>query len=255
MDPYFPVSSQDAPVYPLKTLASDMALNQEPGTVDSKDPSTGNYDSLPPQVVGDRDMWSLIDQGDVARFLTPAAALENAAGKFVEPTDASMAAAVKDMTVNPDGITRSMNYTDKDPAAYPLTMIVYAVVPTGGISQAKAAAKVFGQVGNPKPQASASTTPVPSAKPTTSTSTSTSPLSSGSAAARSVVVSFSRPAATGMSWVVLALLIAGFALILTGPAALIYGSPAARAAIGSGTRRVRRAGATARNARIRRRNS
>ena len=37
------------------------------------------------------------------------------------PTDASMAAAVKDMTVNPDGITRSMNYADKDPAAYPLT--------------------------------------------------------------------------------------------------------------------------------------
>ena len=40
-----------------------------------------------------------------------------------------MAAAVKDMTVNPDGITRSMNYTTKDPAAYPLTMIVYAIVP------------------------------------------------------------------------------------------------------------------------------
>jgi hypothetical protein len=299
MDPYFPVSSQDAPVYPLKTLASDMALNQEPGTMDSKDPSTGNYDSLPPQVVGNRDMWSLIDQADAARFLTPVAALENAAGKFVEPTDASMAAAVKDMTVNPDGITRSMNYADKDPAAYPLTMIVYAVVPTGGISLAKAAAiarflddvaatgqtpgtspgelapgylplpqslreqtlkaatKVLDQVGNPKPAASASIAPSPSAKPTTSPSPSPSPSpsSSASAAARSVVVSFSRPASTGMSWVVLALLIAGFALILTGPAALIYGSPAARAAIGSGTRRVRRAGATARNVRIRRRNS
>jgi hypothetical protein len=58
-----------------------------------------------------------------------------------------------------------------------------------------------------------------------------------------------------MSWVVLALLIAGSALIVTGPAALIYGSPAARAAIGAGTRRVRRAGATVRNVRIRRRNS
>jgi hypothetical protein len=290
MDPYFPVSSQDAPVYPLTTLASDMALNQEPGTMDTKDPTTGNYDALPPQVTGDRDMWSLIDQADAARFLIPAAALENAAGKFVEPTDASMAAAVTDMTVSPDGITRSMNYTDKDPAAYPLTMIIYAVVPTGGISKAKAAAiarfldyaadqgqqpgtspgdlapgylplpqslreqtlkaatEVLDQVANPKPKASASPSPSPSAKPAKS------PSPSPSATAHSVVVSFSRPAGTGMTWVVLALLIAGAALIITGPAALIYGSPAARAAIGSGTRRVRRAGATVTHVRYRRRN-
>ena len=43
-----------------------------------------------------------------------------------------------------------------------------------------------------------------------------------------------------MSWVVLALLIAGMALIVAGPAALIYGSPAARATIVTGARRVRR---------------
>ena len=71
MDPYLPVSTQDAPVYPLTTLASDMALNQEPGTMDVKDPTTGNYDSLPPQVDGDRDMWSLIDVPDAQRFLVP----------------------------------------------------------------------------------------------------------------------------------------------------------------------------------------
>ena len=115
-----------------------MALNQQPGTQDVKDPTTGNFDSLPPQIAGNRDLWSVIDHADAARFLIPAAALQNAAGKFVRPTDASMAAAVKDMTVNPDGITRSMNYAGKDPAAYPLTMVIYAMVPTGGISKAKA---------------------------------------------------------------------------------------------------------------------
>ena len=94
MDPYLPVSSQDAPVYPLSLLANDMALNQLPGTMDTKDQSTGNFDSLPPEVTGDRDMWSLIDNADAARFLIPAAALENAAGKFVKPTGAAMAAAV-----------------------------------------------------------------------------------------------------------------------------------------------------------------
>ncbi len=85
-------------------------------------------------------MWSIIDQADAQRFLIPAAALENAAGKYVEPTDAAMAAAVKDMTVRPRPAPCQTNYTTTDPAAYPMTMVIYAVVPTGGISKAKAAA-------------------------------------------------------------------------------------------------------------------
>jgi hypothetical protein len=288
MDPYLPVSSAYAPVYPLTTLASDMALNQLPGTMDTKDPVTGNYDALPPEVVGDRDMWSLIDQADAARFLIPAAALENADGKFVEPTNAAMAAAVKDMTVGAGG-TLSMNYTDKDPAAYPLTMVIYAVVPTGGISKAKAAAiaqfldfvadqgqqvgtapgqlpagylplpqslreqtlkaatEVLDQVGDPKPKASASASASATKSPSASPSPSPSPSSSGSATAHSVIVSFSRPDTTGMSWVVLALLIAGLALLISGPAALAYGSPGARAAVSAGARRLRQAAGGVRN--------
>ena len=70
MDPYMPVSSQDAPVYPLTLLANDMALNQQPGTQDVKDPTTGNFDSLPPQITGNRDLWSVIDDA-AARFLHP----------------------------------------------------------------------------------------------------------------------------------------------------------------------------------------
>ena len=292
MDPYLPVSSQDAPVYPLTLLANDMALNQQPGTQDVKDPSTGNFDSLPPQVTGNRDLWSVIDNADAARFLVPAASLENAAGKFVAPTNASMYAAVKDMTVNPDGITRSMNYTVKDPAAYPLTMVIYAIVPTSGLSKAKAAAiaqfltdvattgqtegsspgdlapgyapltqsmrdqtlkaagEVLNQTGNPKPKPKPSASASRSASPSASASASASP--SASPAASSVVVSFSHPAATGMSWVVLALLAAGVALLITGPAALVLGSPGARAAIGGGVRRLRRAAAGAGVHRVRR---
>jgi hypothetical protein len=284
MDPYPPVSSAYAPVYPLTTLAADMALNQLPGTLDTKDPVTGNYDALPPEVTGDRDMWSLIDQADATRFLVPSAALENADGKFVEPTNAAMAAAVKDMTVNPDGITRSMNYKDKDPAAYPLTMVIYAVVPTGGISKAKAAAiaqfldfvadqgqqpgtapgeltagylplpqslreqtlkaatEVLDQTGDPKPKPKPSASASPSPK-----KSSPSPSPSGDATAHSVIVSFSRPDTSGMSWVVLALLIAGLVLLISGPAALAFGSPGARAAVGTGLRRLRRAGRNVRN--------
>ena len=64
-------------------------------------------------------------------------------------------------------------------------------------------------------------------------------------------MSFSRPDTTGMSWVVLALLIAGIVLLISGPAALAYGSPGARAATVAGAReidrRVRRAGTLLRN--------
>ena len=296
MDPYMPVSSQDAPVYPLTLLANDMALNQQPGTQDVKDETTGNFDSLPPQITGNRDLWSVIDNADAARFLIPAAALENAAGKFVKPTADSMAAAVKDMTVNPDGITRSMNYTAKDPAAYPLTMIVYAIVPTSGMSKVKAraiatflndiattgqtegtapgqlapgylpltetmreqtlkaAGEVLNQAGNPKPKPK----PKPSASASPSASAaaaaSASPSPSASPAASSIVVSFSHPAATGMSWVVLALLVAGTALLVSGPIALVLGNPGARAAISAGGRRIGRIRARRVRVTIRKRN-
>jgi hypothetical protein len=138
-DPYLPISSQYVPLTPLSNVVLYQSLNQPPGNQDTRDPITQTYDALGPQVVGQRDLWAIVDQADATRFLFPTAALENAAGKFVLPTNRAMAAAVKDMTVNPDGITRSVNETRKDPAAYPLTMVVYAAVPTGGISKAKAA--------------------------------------------------------------------------------------------------------------------
>ena len=288
MDPYLPVSSQYVPVLPLSTVARDQSLNQPSGNQDTKDPTTGTFDGLPRQVIGQRDLWAILDAADANRFLFPTAALQNAAGKFVRPTGAAMAAAVSDMTISSDGL-RSMNFTKKDPAAYPLTMVVYAVVPTGGISATKAAkiaqfldyvasqgqrtgvqpgdlapgylplpqslreqtlkaaGEVLHQTGDAKKPA-ASNSPSPSTSPSSpapaskspSRSPSASPSSSasGTPTAHSIAVSFSRPAGTGMSWVVLSLLIAGLVLIVTGPAALIAGSPAARASIGA--RRLRR---------------
>jgi hypothetical protein len=116
----------------------------------------------------------------------------------------------------------------------------------------KAATEVLDQTGDPKPKASASASS--SASPTKSPSPSPSPSpssTSASATAHSVIVSFSRPDSTGLSWVVLALLIAGFVLLISGPAALAYGSPGARAATVAGAReinrRVRRAGTLLRN--------
>jgi len=192
-----------------------------------------------------------------------------------------MAAAVKNMTKTSAG-TLQTNYTTTDPAAYPMTMVIYAVVPTGGISSAKAAAiakfldfvagsgqttgtapgelpvgylplpdslraqtlkaatEVLDQVGNPKPKASPSASVSP--KAAKSPSASPSPSADATHTAQSIAVSFSSPDTTGMSWVVLALLIAGGVLLISGPTALVLGSPEARGSIGAGVRRIRRAG-------------
>jgi hypothetical protein len=50
-----------------------------------------------------------------------------------------MAAALSHMSSNGSG-TRQVNLTNKDPKAYPLTMVIYAMVPTSGLSHAKATA-------------------------------------------------------------------------------------------------------------------
>ena len=141
-DPFPPVSFAYAPLFPLSNVVLYQSNNQPPGTSSNLDNTTGNptYDALQPEPIGQRDLFAIVDEGDAANFLFPVAGLQNAAGKFVQPTDQAMTAAVKDMTVNSDGITRTMNFKKKDPAAYPLTMVIYAVVPTGGISAAKAAA-------------------------------------------------------------------------------------------------------------------
>lgn len=58
------------------------------------------------------------------------AGLQNAAGGFTTPSQASILAALTDATTNPDG-TLSPNYTDTaDAGRYPLPMITYALVST-----------------------------------------------------------------------------------------------------------------------------
>jgi hypothetical protein len=281
------MESQFVPVFPLSTMVTDM-LNYEPSGYDYRPQAAGTQPNPPlaPEQPGQQDLWALIDQADAALNLFPVAYLQNAAGNFVQPTDQAMLAAVNDMTAGPGG-TLSMNFTKKDPAAYPLTMVIYAVVPTGGISKAKASAiaqfldyvanrgqqqgEAIGDLavgyaplpqslrqqtlkaaydvlhqtgGSGKKTSSPSTSsPSPSPSPTSASkkatpSPSPTPSSSSTPTAHSIAVSFSSPDAAGMSWVVFALLLAGGVLLVTGPAALIAGSPKARQAVSSGIRRI-----------------
>jgi hypothetical protein len=131
-----------SPVFPLSLAVSDMVENWPPGTEDQLQGGTGlpgNYTRLSIELPGQRALFAVLDQGDTAAFLMPTAAIENHAGRYVTPTPASMAAALKSMTTSSNGITQQVSLTSKNPAEYPLTMVVYAMVPTSGVSPAKAA--------------------------------------------------------------------------------------------------------------------
>ena len=83
--------------------------------------------------------FSEMDWADAEYFGMSVAALQNAAGDFVLPSPQSLDAAVSDSTVNADG-SLTPNYQTKDPNAYPMPSITYAVVPTRGVPASQAAA-------------------------------------------------------------------------------------------------------------------
>jgi hypothetical protein len=102
----------------------------------------GDWDNpgLAGQFLGQDTLTAVVSQSQAAADEFPVFALVNADGKAVEPTNSSILAAVSQMTTNADGITQSPNFTSKDPDAYPLAMVDYAMVPTCGLSSAKASA-------------------------------------------------------------------------------------------------------------------
>jgi hypothetical protein len=131
-----------SPVFPLNLGVNDMLFSWPPGTQDTKSEDQGdtafNYQRLTQESPGQRAMFALLDLGDTEAYLMPSAAILNHAGRYVQPTPQSMAAALQSMVTNSDGITQQVNLNSNNPAEYPLTMVIYAMVPTHGVSQAKA---------------------------------------------------------------------------------------------------------------------
>jgi hypothetical protein len=139
MDPFAPIAHRYDPVFPLSAVAQFQVDNWYPATQYQPDPD-GNYDKLSPEVPGQRALFAIVDQADAAAYQLPTASLENAAGRFVTPSNASMTAALSAMTTSAGNhITADLHESAKVKAAYPLTMVIYAMVPTSGISRPKAA--------------------------------------------------------------------------------------------------------------------
>jgi ABC-type phosphate transport system substrate-binding protein len=129
------------PVSGLARAVAFQAANQDSGSnIPFVNPNGSiSYTKDPPEPVGHRALIAVVDQGDAALSHFPTAAIPNAAGRSVQPTNAAMAAALSHMSSDGSG-TLQVNLTNTDPRAYPLTMVIYAMAPTSGLSHAKAAA-------------------------------------------------------------------------------------------------------------------
>lgn len=138
MDPFAPISHRYVPYFPLSQVAQYQVDNWYPGT-DWQPDTYGNYDKLQPEIPGNRALFAIIDEGDAAAYDLPVASLQNAAGRYVAPDDATMTAALNDMLTASNHVTQQVKVNGTVKNAYPLTMIIYAMVPTGGVSKQKAA--------------------------------------------------------------------------------------------------------------------
>jgi hypothetical protein len=138
-DPTGPVAYTYLPVYPPQKVATYQADNWFPDNSWLTQDCVGSTEQCPipfnAETPGERQLFAILDEPDASAFMMPTMKIENGAGDYVAPSKASMTAALKNMVANGrNGITQDYNEASKDAAAYPLTMVVYAMVPTGGIS-------------------------------------------------------------------------------------------------------------------------
>jgi hypothetical protein len=142
-DPFEAWNHSFMPQFPLSKVVSYQAFNWDPGISIQPVVVVGGPPTYPPnaaEVPGTRDLEAILDLADATADQMPVAALQNHEGDFVLPSSQSMRAAVQDMITNQDGITQDDNENAINLDAYPWTMVVYAMVPTAGISHRKAVA-------------------------------------------------------------------------------------------------------------------
>ncbi len=124
------MSDTYAPVQELDALARQVSIAQFPGALTVLEGGVNITIKPPRQNPGRREVIGIVDAAAAARFRLSTASLLNAGGAFVKPTNASMLTAVDHSTVGRDGVTRSVDLTDKEPGIYPLTLQVSAALST-----------------------------------------------------------------------------------------------------------------------------
>jgi hypothetical protein len=140
------------PVVDIDTVATDLAtfgptshtpigmcLQANNCPIGTPDSGYGNP-KVPGQPIGQRVLMGVVSQNQAVADAFPTARLVNAAGQPVAPGSGSISAAVSQMTTNPDKITQQANYSGRNPNAYPLAMVDYAMVPTCHLAASAASA-------------------------------------------------------------------------------------------------------------------
>jgi hypothetical protein len=139
-DSYLVIAHKYSPDFPLSAVDQLQAENWDNGTDWEKD-QTGNFPRDPIRVPGERALFAILDEGSAAAFKFPVAEILNNRGRYVAPTVKSMTAALPSMAATgTNGVTQQVDFARQNAGAYPLTMIIYAMVPTSGTSAHKAAA-------------------------------------------------------------------------------------------------------------------
>jgi hypothetical protein len=85
-------------------------------------------------------IWVLTDLATARELGIPTVALQNSSGEFVQPTDASLLAAVPSLDRQPDGTSLPVVGAE-GPGAYPLTFVEHAVAPTDTLVDADCVAR------------------------------------------------------------------------------------------------------------------
>lgn len=133
-----------APVTSLRKI-SEAILDGHPNvqTRCEFEPDTGLFrlGRVPRQSFGSRFMLGVVSLGDAARFGLRTAALQARPGRFVEPTPASLSAAVELLEAQGEAepFELSQDAVRRSTAAYPGTMVVYTAARMGNLPKADAA--------------------------------------------------------------------------------------------------------------------
>ncbi|MFE6869924.1 hypothetical protein ACFVFS_25625 [Kitasatospora sp. NPDC057692] len=140
----------------LAQVARNLLMNKPTCQLPQVDVS-GKHPACPPVDPGRRGLFAIMDSGQAKAYGMSEAALRNPAGQFVTPSVDSLRAAVATMPFDPATDTQKLPYgvagTDfsQSAQAYPLSVVQYAMVPTGGLSaeRAKAASGFLKRVTDP----------------------------------------------------------------------------------------------------------
>lgn len=127
------------PIQGLDAVARQLSIAQFPGFITQLEGEVTTTVKPPRQNPGRREVIGIIDAASAANFRLSAAALQNGAGKYVEPDQAGFLAGIAASKPNADGVTRQVDHASKNPAAYPLTLLVSSALPVTAEKPVRAA--------------------------------------------------------------------------------------------------------------------